>query len=86
MCATGKADIAMSANGALAGLVAITAPCAFVAPWAAIVIGGIGAVVIMGNDNFVERVMKVDDPVGAVSVHGFESSPGGSCPPSSSLK
>ena len=70
MTRTGKTDIGMSANGALAGLVAITAPCAFVAPWAAVAIGGIGAVVMMLSVNFVERVLKVDDPVGAVSVHG----------------
>ena len=70
MARTGKADIAMSCNGALAGLVGITAPCAFVAPWAAVVIGGVAAVVMMGSVVFIERRLKVDDPVGAVSVHG----------------
>ena len=70
MARTGKADLPMSCNGALAGLVAITAPCAYVAPWAAVLIGGIGAAVMMGSIRVVERVLKVDDPVGAVSVHG----------------
>ncbi|MBI4202352.1 MAG: ammonium transporter [Chloroflexi bacterium] len=67
---TGKADIVMACNGALAGLVGITAPCAWVAPWAAVVIGGIAALVMLGSVKFVERVLKVDDVVGAVSVHG----------------
>lgn len=67
---TGKADVLMACNGTLAGLVGITAPCAFVAPWAAVVIGSIGAVVMIASLYFVERVLKVDDPVGAVSVHG----------------
>ncbi len=67
---TEKVDIAMSANGALAGLVGITAPCAFVAPWAAVVIGSVAAVVMMASVSFIERKLKVDDVVGAVSVHG----------------
>ncbi len=66
----GKPDISMSANGCLAGLVAITAPCAFVAPWAALVIGTIAGALVVGAVFFVERVLKVDDPVGAVAVHG----------------
>jgi Amt family ammonium transporter len=66
----GKPDPSMAVNGMLAGLVAITAPCAFVAPWAAIVIGTLGGFLVVGSVVFVERVMKVDDPVGAVSVHG----------------
>ena len=68
---TGKADVVFACNGTLAGLVAITAPCAFVEPWAAVVIGSLGALVMIGGLSFVERVLKVDDPVGAVSVHGF---------------
>ena len=60
----------MMANGMLAGLVAITAPCAFVAPWAAAVIGCAAAVLVIESVFFVERKLKVDDPVGAVSVHG----------------
>jgi Amt family ammonium transporter len=66
---TGKADIAMACNGALAGLVGITAPCAYVPTWAAVVIGAVAALVMMWSLGFVERVLKVDDPVGAVSVH-----------------
>lgn len=67
---TGKADLPMACNGTLAGLVGITAPCAWVAPWAAVVIGGLAALVMMGSVYAVERWLKVDDPVGAVSVHG----------------
>jgi len=60
----------MMANGMLAGLVAITAPCAFVAPWAAAVIGVIAAVLAIEAVFFVERKLKIDDPVGALAVHG----------------
>ena len=67
----GKADILMACNGALAGLVGITAPVNFVDPWAAVVIGAIAAPVMYFSVMFVERVLKVDDPVGAISVHGF---------------
>ena len=67
----GKADILMACNGALAGLVGITAPVNFVDPWAAVVIGAIAAPVMYLSVMFVERVLKVDDPVGAISVHGF---------------
>ena len=70
MARNGKADLPMACNGALAGLVGITAPCAFVAPWAAVVIGAIAAPVMMGSVILIERVLKVDDPVGAISVHG----------------
>lgn len=67
---TGKPDPGMMANGMLAGLVAITAPCAFVAPWAAGVIGVIAGVLVIESVFFVERNLKIDDPVGAISVHG----------------
>jgi Amt family ammonium transporter len=66
----GKPDPSMTANGMLAGLVAITAPCAFVSPIGAAVIGIVAGVLVVGSIVFVERVLKVDDPVGAVSVHG----------------
>lgn len=66
---TGKADIIQACNGCLAGLVGITAPCAFVAPWAAVVIGAIAPFIMDWVNSFVERGMKVDDPVGAVGVH-----------------
>jgi Amt family ammonium transporter len=67
---TGKPDPSMTANGMLAGLVAITAPCAFVNSTSAFIIGGIAGVLVIWSVYFVERVLKVDDPVGAVSVHG----------------
>jgi Amt family ammonium transporter len=65
----GKPDIGMTLNGALAGLVAITAPCANVTPVSAILIGAVGGALVYAAINFFERA-KVDDPVGAVSVHG----------------
>ena len=67
---TGRTDVLMACNGALAGLVGITAPVAFVEPWAAVVIGAVAALIMMGSVMFIERVLKVDDPVSAVSVHG----------------
>jgi Amt family ammonium transporter len=66
---TGKPDPGMMVNGMLAGLVAITAPCAFVDPWAAAVIGTLAAVLIIESVYFFER-RGIDDPVGAISVHG----------------
>ncbi|MFA5867402.1 MAG: ammonium transporter [Actinomycetota bacterium] len=66
----GKPDGSMTANGILAGLVAITAPSAFVEGWAAIIIGAVGGILVVVSVLFVERKLKVDDPVGAVSVHG----------------
>lgn len=66
----GKPDISMSANGLLAGLVAITAPCAFVTAPVAVLIGAVGGILCVLSVFFVERVLKVDDPVGAISVHG----------------
>jgi Amt family ammonium transporter len=67
----GNPDPSMIANGMLAGLVAVTAPCAFVNPTGAVVIGLIAGVLVVGGVVFVERVLKADDPVGAVAVHGF---------------
>ena len=67
----GKPDITMACNGMLAGLVAITAPCAFVSPTGAVVIGLIAGVLVCMGVLFNERVLKVDDPCGAVSVHGY---------------
>jgi ammonium transporter, Amt family len=66
----GKPDISMAANGMLAGLVAITAPCAYVNSVAAVIIGAVAGVLLCLSVFFFERVLKVDDPVGAVSVHG----------------
>jgi Amt family ammonium transporter len=67
---TGKPDPGMMANGMLAGLVAITAPCAFVSPAMAAVIGVIAGVLVIEAVFFIERKLKVDDPVGAIAVHG----------------
>src|SRR4029079_19372420 len=67
----GKPDITMACNGMLAGLVAITAPCAFVGPTASIVIGILAGIIVCVGVLFNERVLKVDDPCGAVSVHGY---------------
>ncbi len=66
----GHPDPSMSANGMLAGLVAITAGCAFVDTVGAVVIGTVAGLLVVGSVVFWERVAKVDDPVGAVSVHG----------------
>jgi Amt family ammonium transporter len=69
--AFGKPDITMACNGMLAGLVAITAPCAFVGPTAAIVIGLLAGSLVCGGVLFNDRVLKIDDPCGAISVHGY---------------
>jgi ammonium transporter, Amt family len=70
MMRAGKPDPSMMANGMLAGLVAITAPCAFVQPWAAAVIGSLASIFVIESVWFTERKLKIDDPVGAWSVHG----------------
>jgi ammonium transporter, Amt family len=67
----GKPDITMACNGMLAGLVAITAPCAFVSPTSSVIIGLLAGSLVCGGVLFNERVLKVDDPCGAVSVHGY---------------
>jgi len=67
----GKPDISMACNGMLAGLVAITAPCAFVAPWAASVIGIVAGFLVCFGVWFFDHVAHVDDPCGAISVHGI---------------
>jgi Amt family ammonium transporter len=64
-----KPDPAMMVNGMLAGLVAITAPCAFIDPWAAVVIGLISGVLVVVAVEFIDK-HGVDDPVGAIAVHG----------------
>jgi Amt family ammonium transporter len=65
-----KPDASMTANGLLAGLVAITAPCGFVNPTGSAIIGLIAGVLVCLAVEFFDRVIKVDDPVGAISVHG----------------
>ena len=66
----GKPDISMTLNGALAGLVAITAGCAAVSPMGAFIIGLIAGVIVVFSIEFIDKKLKIDDPVGAVSVHG----------------
>lgn len=66
----GKPDLSMAMNGALAGLVAVTAPCAYIDPWAAIVIGGVGGVLVVLGVSLLDK-LKIDDPVGAFPVHGI---------------
>lgn len=66
----GKPDVGMTINGLLAGLVAITAGCASVSPGAAMIIGGIAGILVVFSVEFIDKILKIDDPVGAVSVHG----------------
>jgi Amt family ammonium transporter len=68
---TGKADIAVTCSGIIAGLVGITAPCAFVDYWAAILIGGIAGALVIAGAGFLEKRLKVDDPVWAIACHGI---------------
>ena len=65
----GKPDLSMIINGTLAGLVAITAPCAFVSVTSSLIIGLIAGVIVVFAVLFFDRVLKLDDPVGALSVH-----------------
>ncbi|MEO8854080.1 MAG: ammonium transporter [Ginsengibacter sp.] len=65
-----KPDPGMLCNGLLAGLVAITAPCAFVNSLSAVIIGAISGILVIVAYNFVDRKLKIDDPVGAFAVHG----------------
>ena len=66
----GKPDVGMAANGLLAGLVSITAGCAAFNNWGALVTGLIGGVIVVASVLLIERKLKIDDPVGAISVHG----------------
>jgi Amt family ammonium transporter len=66
----GKPDVSLLCNGMLAGLVAITAPCAFVDAPIAILIGAAAGVIVIESALFFEKKAKIDDPVGAISVHG----------------
>lgn len=65
----GKPDLSMAMNGALAGLVGVTAPCAFVEPWAACLIGLSSGVIVVFGVELLDK-LQIDDPVGAVPVHG----------------
>jgi Amt family ammonium transporter len=66
----GKPDLSMAMNGALAGLVAITAPCAYVEPWAALVIGVVAGYAVVRGVEILDK-LQIDDPVGAFPVHGI---------------
>jgi ammonium transporter, Amt family len=66
----GKSDITATLNGVLAGLVAITASCAFVEPWAAVVIGLVAGVLVFYSVKLFNK-LKIDDPIYALSVHGM---------------
>ena len=66
----GKPDVSMTFNGSLAGLVAITAGCDVVNEWEAILIGSVAGVLVVFAVEFFDQKAKIDDPVGAVSVHG----------------
>ncbi|MFQ5856706.1 MAG: ammonium transporter [Anaerolineae bacterium] len=67
---TGWPDVGMSLNGALAGLVSVTAPCAWVSPLAAVIIGVMGGILVVYGMALLEK-LRIDDPVGAVAVHGI---------------
>ncbi len=69
-CRFGKPDLSMAMNGALAGLVGVTAPCAFVEPWAACIIGLSSGVIVVFGVELLDK-LQIDDPVGAVPVHGM---------------
>lgn len=66
----GKPDVSMTLNGVLAGLVAITAGCDAVSPASSLIIGLIGGVVVAMSVEFIDQKLKIDDPCGAISVHG----------------
>lgn len=66
-----RPDVAMACNGLLAGLVAVTAPCAFVSPSAAALIGVIAGLLVTWGVGALERKLRIDDPVGAIAVHGI---------------
>ena len=66
----GKPDVSMALNGGLAGLVGITAGCAFVSPASSVIIGLVAGILVVLSVVFIDKVLHIDDPVGAVSVHG----------------
>lgn len=68
-CLYKKPDVSMTLNGSLAGLVAITAGCDVVNPWAAAIIGIIAGLAVVGAIEFIDKKLKIDDPVGACGVH-----------------
>lgn len=71
-----RPGLSLTLNGALAGLVAITAGCDVVSPGGAVIIGMIAGVVLVYGVSFFENILKIDDPVGAISVHGLSGATG----------
>ena len=69
--AFGKPDISMACNGLLAGLVSISASCAFVGPIASMLIGAVAGLVVSAGVLLNERILKIDDPCGSIAVHGY---------------
>jgi Amt family ammonium transporter len=65
-----KPSLSLTLNGVLAGLVGITAGCDLVSPWGAIIIGGLCGIIMVLSVEIIDKVLKIDDPVGAASVHG----------------
>ena len=74
-----RTDVSLTLNGGLAGLVGVTAGCAFVAPWASIVIGLLAGIIMYYSVMLFERKFRIDDPVGAISVHGITGTFGTLC-------
>jgi Amt family ammonium transporter len=72
----GKPDYSMTLNGALAGLVGITAGCAAVSPGSSVIIGAVAGIAVVYAIEFVDKKLKIDDPVGAISVHGVSGALG----------
>ena len=71
-----KPDVSMTLNGSLAGLVAVTASCDIIDPWAAAVIGFVAGIAMLFGIEFIDKVLKIDDPVGAIGVHGISGALG----------
>lgn len=67
---SGKPDVGMTINGLLIGLVAITAGCASVSPVSALIIGGMAGIIVVVSVDFIDKRLRIDDPAGAISVHG----------------
>ncbi len=65
-----RPDVGMTCNGLLGGLVSVTASCAFVSPAAAVLVGAVAGVIVVWTVQLLERTLRIDDPVGAVAVHG----------------
>ena len=74
-----KPDVSMTLNGSLAGLVAITAGCDLVSPLGAAIIGLLAGFVVVFGTEFIDKVLKIDDPVGAIAVHGLNGAFGTIC-------